>query len=79
MCKQDEESIGHLFLHCSVAQDAWQALTGFCNDATSCRQSSGNPKQLLQNWPSRPGVTVQAKMWALLPYAVLWAVVPWAK
>ena len=68
MCKRDGESVDHLFLHCSIAQEIWDlAFSMFEVIWVMPRRVM----DLLHCWPRITRWTV-GDIWGLIPHCIMW-------
>ncbi|KAF5187786.1 hypothetical protein FRX31_022627 [Thalictrum thalictroides] len=83
-CGLLNESISHVFFHCPFALHLWSELLKPRLSCLSVILSSDTVEELLSSWPAARGLQLGKRVWALLPYAVMWTlwrvvrVVKWA-
>jgi hypothetical protein len=68
MCKKDEESIDHLFLHCESAQFLWNAFFSRFGLAWAMPRGVAH---LLSSWWSG-GRPCNAMVWKMVPLCIMW-------
>ena len=69
MCKADGETIDHLFIHCTVARELWDAvLTLFGMHWVMPRWVV----DLLDRWQGRMGRHRHIEIWKAIPHCLMW-------
>ncbi|KAF5186270.1 hypothetical protein FRX31_024143, partial [Thalictrum thalictroides] len=72
MCNLGNESISHLFMHCSKALEVWYVLLQPRRRSFSNVLTADTVEELLIAWPKGKGGHLGSRIWELLPYAVIW-------
>ncbi|KAF5197400.1 Reverse transcriptase zinc-binding domain [Thalictrum thalictroides] len=72
MCQALNETILHLFLHCSVALEVWKCLTQPYLDVYGMIFGVDTLVDWLKLWPIRGIQSFGRLVWKLLPYGVFW-------
>jgi hypothetical protein len=71
MCRVDEETIDHLFLHCKVATKLWDT------DLSLFRMHWVMPRRvvdLLDCWQGRLGRHQNIEIWKAIPHCLMWCI-----
>ena len=71
MCKVHGESVNHLLLHCSVAQELWLLI--FSMFGTTWVMLRG-VVDLLSCWSVRSGKSESAVIWKTIPHVLMWCI-----
>ncbi|KAF5187150.1 hypothetical protein FRX31_023288 [Thalictrum thalictroides] len=69
LCECIQESISHLFLHCSLVLQLWSELLASQQVMLLKLYSVDSVQEWLLAWPSGAGNALTAKVWRYLPYA----------
>ena len=74
MCKEDGESINHLFLHCKVANELWKLVFSMFAIwwVMPC-----HVVDLLACWSGYTCRTRSAAIWGVIPHCIMWVI--WIK
>ncbi|KAF5203713.1 hypothetical protein FRX31_006700 [Thalictrum thalictroides] len=72
LCKLHSETAIHLFFQCVTSQSIWIELDDFVIDVSDLLTRSQTVEGLLQQWPTHNSDSMGARLWALLPYAIIW-------
>ncbi|KAF9622604.1 hypothetical protein IFM89_032503 [Coptis chinensis] len=72
MCGMVDESISHLFLHCSYSLEVWSIMMQPFGLSFPRLARADSLEDLLRCWQKMRGNGFIAKLWKLTPYAVLW-------
>jgi hypothetical protein len=71
MCRVDEETIDHLFLHCKVANELWDTvLSLFGMHWVMPRRVV----DLLDCWQGRLGWHQNIEIWKAIPHCLMWCI-----
>jgi hypothetical protein len=70
LCETDGESVDHLFIHCGVARDLWNA---FFARFGLCWVMPRTVKELLASWWTA-GRTRSAVVWKMVHHCILWCI-----
>ncbi|OVA12342.1 Reverse transcriptase zinc-binding domain [Macleaya cordata] len=71
LCKQQEETVSHLFIHCSMARSIWQYfLRPFKVEWVTTTSIMDH----FFWWKMKFGRNRGRKIWELLPYAICWTI-----
>uniref|UniRef100_A0A2N9FE24 Reverse transcriptase domain-containing protein n=1 Tax=Fagus sylvatica TaxID=28930 RepID=A0A2N9FE24_FAGSY len=69
MCKRNEESVDHLFLHCSVARDMWSMVLGMFGVHWVMPRSV---LDLFSCWMGRLGRNDSVLVWKMILHCLIW-------
>jgi hypothetical protein len=71
MCKDHGESVNHLLLHCSVAQELWELIFSMFGVAWVMPRGVVD---LLSCWSIKSGKTESAAIWKTIPHVLMWCI-----
>ena len=69
MCKEDKESIDHMFLHCKVARESWDTVLNLFG------MNWVMPRRvvdLLTCWQGKLGQHRHIEIWKAVPHCLMW-------
>ena len=69
MCKSNGESVNHLLLHCSVAQELWSLIFALFGIAWVMPRGVVD---LLSCWSGRFGNPESGAIWKAIPHCLMW-------
>jgi hypothetical protein len=71
MCKEDGESIDHLFLHCNAANELWQLVFSMFGIWWAMPYLVVD---LLACWTGHNCKTSSAAIWGVIPHCIMWVI-----
>ena len=71
MCKEDGESIDHLFLHCNAANELWQLVFSMFGIWWAMPY---HVVDLLACWTGHTCKTSSAAIWGVIPHCIMWVI-----
>ncbi|KAF5191236.1 hypothetical protein FRX31_019183 [Thalictrum thalictroides] len=74
LCNGSEETMGHLFLHCSFVGSIWEDVLSPLRSHGLSMSNFITVEALLNAWPRARGTEFGLKVGKLAPYAVIWSV-----
>ena len=69
MCKCNNETVDHLFLHCPVAMDLWAMIFGLFG---VCSVMPKSVVELLACWQGRFGRYCSGYILIIVPHCLMW-------
>ncbi|KAF5196434.1 hypothetical protein FRX31_013979, partial [Thalictrum thalictroides] len=74
VCNSPNESIVHLFLHCSVALEIWNIITSAIPELYPSIFIMDSIEEWFVAWPKKQGPKITVRIWQVLPYATIWTI-----
>lgn len=74
MCKEDNGTIPHLFIHCRVAAAVWLIFLSLSGLSWPMPCSVSD---LLESWPRKFGDRDLMEVWNMMPHCIVWTI--WKK